>query len=302
MDRSDDIPWHPAFFEALQADLADYRDVLKFEAEYQLTSEPLRIDVIVKKREDAVIQKSIARIFRQYNIFEYKSPSDYISVGDFYKVYGYACLYIWQKNLSPTELTLTLVESRHPRDLFVHLEKARDYRIDEAEAGIYTITGDFFPIQIIESRKLALDNYLFLKNLDEGLSREQFETLLYAKNAPGIKLGAYKDVLLRANHEIAEEVNRMKKQEFYKWFWDQEGFNDLKTELIEKTTLETAEMAKVKTAEKVAEKAAETAIETTRWVTRDNAKKSLAAGVAPDLVQKIFNLSPDTVQSLQAQI
>ncbi|MDR2069079.1 MAG: hypothetical protein LBP71_04340 [Spirochaetaceae bacterium] len=36
------IHWHPAFFQAIQAGLLDYRQVLQFEYEYQLTSSLLR--------------------------------------------------------------------------------------------------------------------------------------------------------------------------------------------------------------------------------------------------------------------
>ncbi len=37
-----------------------------------------------------MLNKSVGdRIFRTYNIIEYKSPDDYLSINDFYKVYGY---------------------------------------------------------------------------------------------------------------------------------------------------------------------------------------------------------------------
>lgn len=36
---------------------------------------------------------NIGRIFRKYNIIEYKSPVDYLGIDDFYKVYGYLCFY-----------------------------------------------------------------------------------------------------------------------------------------------------------------------------------------------------------------
>ena len=88
------ITWHPAFVEALQLELEAYRDSLVFHPEYQLTSEPLKIDcVVVIKAKDLVIEKNIAAIFRETNLLEYKSPGGYVSVADFYKVYGYACLY-----------------------------------------------------------------------------------------------------------------------------------------------------------------------------------------------------------------
>jgi len=88
------ITWHPAFAEALQLELEAYGDSLEFHPEYQLTSGPLRIDcVVIKKAPNLVIEKNIASIFREVNLLEYKSPDDYVSVTDFYKVYGYACLY-----------------------------------------------------------------------------------------------------------------------------------------------------------------------------------------------------------------
>ena len=39
------------------------------------------------------VRKTIGRIFRKHNIIEYKSPGASLSVNDFYKVYGYACIY-----------------------------------------------------------------------------------------------------------------------------------------------------------------------------------------------------------------
>jgi len=58
------IAWHPAFVEAFQTELEDYRDVLTFTSEYQLTAEPLRIDLlVVKKKKGVRIEKNIARIF-----------------------------------------------------------------------------------------------------------------------------------------------------------------------------------------------------------------------------------------------
>jgi len=70
------ISWHPAFVEALQMELREYRDDLEFYPEQPLTSEPLQIDCIVaKKAKDAVIKKNIGTIFREWNLIEYKSPT-----------------------------------------------------------------------------------------------------------------------------------------------------------------------------------------------------------------------------------
>jgi len=67
------IAWHPAFIEAIQLELEDYGDFLEFHPEYQLTSEPLRVDcLVIKKPPDIVIKKNIAAIFRDVNLLEYK--------------------------------------------------------------------------------------------------------------------------------------------------------------------------------------------------------------------------------------
>jgi hypothetical protein len=70
-------------------ELERYQDVLTFEPEYQLTDEPLKMDVlIIKKERDVVIDKNIGALFRKDNIVEYKSPDDYVSVEDFIKCTG----------------------------------------------------------------------------------------------------------------------------------------------------------------------------------------------------------------------
>ncbi|MDR2701399.1 MAG: hypothetical protein LBB72_03100, partial [Spirochaetaceae bacterium] len=124
------IPWHPAFVEALQMELQDYEDVLEFHPEFQLTSEPLRIDcVVIKKAKNVVIKKNIAEIFREWNLLEYKSPDDYVSVGDFYKVYAYACLYASFNKAPITSLTVSFVESHYPKKLLHHLKNDRGYKV-----------------------------------------------------------------------------------------------------------------------------------------------------------------------------
>jgi hypothetical protein len=171
---SEDISWHPAFFEAIQRELAQYKDALQFISEYQLTAEPLRIDVvIIKKIKDIPLTKNIAAIFRRDNLLEYKSPTDYLSVKDFYKVYGYGCLYVFLNAVAISDLTLTFVVSRYPRDLLTHLKKVRRYRVEEKSPGIYTVIGDIIPIQIIDNRKLSEDENIWLKDLDNKLDVAQ---------------------------------------------------------------------------------------------------------------------------------
>ena len=137
------IPWHPAFVEALQLELEEYRDSLEFFPEYQLTTEPMRIDcVVIKKAKDVVIEKNFAAIFRDVNLLEFKSPDDYVSIADFYKVYAYACLYVSLEKIPITSLSISFVESHYPKKLLRHLRNIRGYAVEETASGIYTVKGD----------------------------------------------------------------------------------------------------------------------------------------------------------------
>jgi hypothetical protein len=44
------IQWHQAFFNAMRLELANYADILEFKSEYQLNTEPLRVDAVIIKR------------------------------------------------------------------------------------------------------------------------------------------------------------------------------------------------------------------------------------------------------------
>ena len=81
MEHSSAIKWHPGFYGALEYELRNYRDKLVFESEHELSKEPILMDVlIVKKDENTVINNDIGRIFRRYNVIEYKSPDDELSL------------------------------------------------------------------------------------------------------------------------------------------------------------------------------------------------------------------------------
>jgi len=212
------ISWHPAFVEALQMELREYRDVLEFHPEYQLTSEPLRIDcVVIKKAKDAVIKKNIAVIFKEWNLLEYKDPDDYVSIADFYKVYGYACLYASFNKVPITSLTISFVESRYPRKLLDHLKNERGYKVAKSGLGIYTVSGDILPIQVIESRKLSSEENLWLKSLSKELSYAEFSHVNDEIERQGkeARLGAYLYVIAGANDATMKEEMKMRKNKFF---------------------------------------------------------------------------------------
>ena len=206
------IIWHPAFLEAIKLELEEYKDSLEFQSEVQLATKPLQIDcVIIKKVKNVEISKNIAAIFRDVNILEYKSPRDYISVKDYYKVYGYACFYSSLKNVPFTSLTISFIESRYPRELITHLKKIHKYIVEETCPGIYTVKGNILPIQIINSCELSTYENLWLRGLSNRLNPLDFlyvQNEIYCQNKAEY-VRAYMHVITQANYQAIEEAIHM---------------------------------------------------------------------------------------------
>ena len=171
--RKKPLQWHPGFYAGLQIELAEDADNLTFENEHQLGTKPKQIDVlIIKKDSTKPIKKNIGRIFRKYNIVEYKGPEDYLSIDDFYRVCGYTCFYKSDaegvNRIPVEELTITYVCHRYPAKVMQHL-KGKGCRIQNVAEGIYYIEGIFFPIQIVLTSRLSKEENLWLGSLTNQL-------------------------------------------------------------------------------------------------------------------------------------
>jgi len=275
------IPWHIAFFEAIQMELDEYSQDLQFTSEYQLNTKPLQIDVvIIKKSRDVTIEKNIASIFRKVNIVEYKSPDDYVSVGDFYKVYGYACVYIALNKIDVKDMTLTFIESHYPRELLAHLQDVRGYTVEERLPGIYIIRGDILPVQIIDSRKLSSGENIWLKDLDKKL--DLAERLRIAAEIK--KLGKDKTARIKAYLYVIQRANLMSLREAGEMFdidlaWD-------------KLLVETGYAARWEA------RAREEGREEGR---EEVARNALAEGVPIELIKKISGLDDEALKHIQAE-
>jgi hypothetical protein len=71
------IQWHPGFYGAAELEFIKNKDVLEFTPEYNLSKEPLRMDLrVIKKLAEVKIENEIGNIFKTYNVIEYKSPED----------------------------------------------------------------------------------------------------------------------------------------------------------------------------------------------------------------------------------
>ena len=207
------LQWHPAFFAGIQIELCKEEGKVSFESEHQLGTKPMLIDVlIIKKNSDEPMEKNIGRIFRKHNIVEYKSPKDYLSIDDFYKVYGYACFYKADvtkvDSIRVDEITLTFVCKGYPRKLMGHLREVRGFAVELFEAGIYYIKGDIFPIQLIVTSQLSKEENFWLRNLTDDLTdREAVEELAreYHEHRKNTLYRSVMNVIVKANEELFEE-------------------------------------------------------------------------------------------------
>lgn len=213
-----ELQWHPGFQAVLQVELEEDEQYLRFHQEYNLNELPLQTDtLIIKKDAEHRIRKSIGKLFRTHNIIEYKSPDDYVSVNDFYKVLGYACIY--QSNtkrileIHPGEITLTFVCSHMPRELIRHLKEQYKVSVIKMWEGIFYIENLMFPIQILIANRLAGDEYIWLSRLHRGLDlKNDIEPLvrIYTKKKNEPLYEAAMNLIVQANQKQYEEgVDKM---------------------------------------------------------------------------------------------
>lgn len=211
------LQWHSGFSAALRVELEDELDELCIEDEHMLSKKPMQIDVlVVKKKGEQPIRKNIGRIFRKHNIIEYKSPEDYLSINDFYKVYGYTCFYQSEtkrvKDIPPEEITMTFICNHYPRKLLEHLKKFKGIEVEKQEAGLYYLLGDSFPIQLVIVKELSKEENYWLQNLRCNLKTGE-EIQEVVRRYEQVKHKAYysdvMNLIVRANQKQMEEEKNM---------------------------------------------------------------------------------------------
>jgi len=89
-ESPDKIQWHPAFCAATEFELKDNIHELQLISEYNLSKQPIRMDLLIVKNNNngkaVKIKNEIGYIMKTYNIIEYKSPADVLTIDDFVKI------------------------------------------------------------------------------------------------------------------------------------------------------------------------------------------------------------------------
>ena len=222
--RKKTATYHDTAFAAFNYLLRKYvkSGDVSLEDEHQLSKRPPKIDIIVlKKNRNIEIETSWGKIFREYNIIEYKSPVDStLSISVFNKViHGYVGLYASQENIKLTDMTATIVCYNKPAELFEVLRNELNYKILRKGKGIYYITQKGLPedksllIQTVVSGELE-DSDLVLKALrakiDEATAKKVVE-LPVEDDDYFVSLSPWWEVMILENGLILSQEANMNK-------------------------------------------------------------------------------------------
>ena len=205
------VNWHEAASCALQIDLRDYAASLEYMTEYILGKGSYRIDILViKKLTEEIIPATIANLFKTFNLFEIKGIGSSASIDSYYKTIGYAGLLIDQtgdrNQYSGLDVSLTHLSCHYPRRLMSHLLKERKIRVEKFSPGVYHINKETFHAQIIVTKELPPEEYLYL----HCLTRRLQESSLINRLADDYRLHQEQDIYIRYMNQLTT-ANRTKK-------------------------------------------------------------------------------------------
>lgn len=210
--------WHPAYCGAAEWELKQNKKDLSFEPEHELSKKPIKIDLLViKKNKEAVIENEIGKLFKRHNVVEFKGIGDGLTIDDYYKTIGYACLYKalgeHVNEIPAEEITMTMIREAYPRELLKMLEGS-GVVVTEKYKGIYYLTGSVvFDTQLIVTRELDGDKHASLKILSKNAQERDVRKFLEEArlaSEPGElhNIDSILQVSVAANRELYNEVRR----------------------------------------------------------------------------------------------
>ena len=169
------VKYHAGFVSGLELLLWDYREQVAIEPEKWLSTEGIRMDVLILKKDPSVeFDFAIGKLFKCHNILEYKRPDDKLNIDVFAKVMAYVNLYKSQgapvNAIAYDDISATIYRHAYPRDAFQQL-KDHGAVIEEKYPGVYYVAGmSPFPIQILVGRQLDPKEYAMFRVLRSGAS------------------------------------------------------------------------------------------------------------------------------------
>ena len=181
MDKKEkDVQYHPPACAALELELRADQEVLDFQPELNLNTLPNKVDVLVVKKKPAVqLHSGLGTIFRKYNLWEYKNPNDKLNEKIYFRMLGYAGLFLaYQADTDDvSEITLSFMREKKPVKLMGWLKK-NGFCITEYQKGIYHIKkSGHYDMQIVVTSETDVDLYRWVTKLSSNVKEEDVRKL-----------------------------------------------------------------------------------------------------------------------------
>ena len=212
IDAQSKLDWHTGFEGGLRLSLRNYAYYIDIEREHYLSSEPLRIDfLVIKKNAGAVIDNAIGRGFLGHNIIEYKNPNDELNIDVLWKVIGYAALYKSfgesVDQIKITDITISILRAIKPVKLFKDLTDAGKNIVQEYP-GVYAISDLIeIPVRIIVTDELEDSELMAFSVMSQNASEEEIRQFVQEASMlkePGYRRNA--DAVLQISANLHKDL------------------------------------------------------------------------------------------------
>lgn len=189
------------------------REGITFMRDVQLDEMDLQVDMIIRKKRDAVLDDDIGSFFRMFNLIDSKDES--LDINGLSYMQACACFFKSGETASEKrpldEVTITFFRKEKPISLIQYL-KEHNIEITEREPGIYSITkAVMFPTQIVVMKELNPKEYPWIHLVTGGVTEQEMrEALIYARSVTDKRerdlLNSVLDASMYANPDIIESI------------------------------------------------------------------------------------------------
>ena len=224
----------PIFKEVMTFNFAQL--ALPVETQVEISRLPRTMDALVVLEQTTEREKVHAQTafnyFRVYNQIEFKAKNDPLTRDEYNLIRGRSYLYLGEKQISASLMTVTIISARQPRNVLYH--SSLDVKWESEDTGYYKST-DLFPVHLFVCNELELtpQNYPLLLF---ATSKEKFRQ--FVERIVGEDNLTYIYYASRVEPEITKEILTMAgKQNLYEKQL-QRIIDSMGADLLEKMTPE----------------------------------------------------------------
>ena len=131
---------------------------IPIQTQVEVSRLPRTMDVLVVAEQSGDLEKiwqgTAFDFFHVHNSIEFKGKSDPLTIFDYHLILGRAHLYLGERKISTSEMTVTIVSARKP--IKVLRQSQNDVRWEEIGTGHYVST-DLLPVHLLVCNELPLE-------------------------------------------------------------------------------------------------------------------------------------------------